>query len=42
MFIIKIIFKFIKLYEEEPFVKKIKEKLKTLLYNKRDNILNNN
>jgi hypothetical protein len=33
---------FIKLHkEDEPFVKKIKEELKTLLYNKRDNILNN-
>jgi hypothetical protein len=33
---------FIKLHkEDEPFVKKIKEELKTLLYNKRDKILNN-
>jgi hypothetical protein len=34
--------KFIKLHEEDkPFVKKIKEELKTLLYNKRETILNN-
>jgi hypothetical protein len=34
--------KFIKLHEEdEPFVRKIKEELKTLLYNKRNKILNN-
>jgi hypothetical protein len=34
--------KFIKLHEEDvPFVRKIKEELKTLLYNKRDKILNN-
>jgi hypothetical protein len=34
--------KFIKLHEEDkPFVRKIKEKLKTLLYNKRNKILNN-
>jgi hypothetical protein len=33
--------KFIKLHEEdEPFVRKIKEELKTLLYNKRNKILN--
>jgi hypothetical protein len=33
---------FIKLHkEDEPFVRKIKEELKTLLYNKRENILNN-
>jgi hypothetical protein len=33
---------FIKLHkEDEPFVKKIKEELKTLLYNKRNKILNN-
>jgi hypothetical protein len=34
--------KFIKLHKEDaPFVKKIKEELKTLLYNKRNKILNN-
>jgi hypothetical protein len=34
--------KFIKLHEEDaPFVRKIKEELKTLLYNKRNKILNN-
>jgi hypothetical protein len=34
--------KFIKLHKEDaPFVKKIKEELKTLLYNKRNEILNN-
>jgi hypothetical protein len=38
----KSFYKFIKLHKEDkPFIKKIKEELKTLLYNKRDKILNN-